>query len=132
MERLNRAAMGCAIALIVATTGCRTPRSEVPPGPSMMPKDPPTATAGVEFGSDPHQSTSPPGNLGMPNSVPNGSRVNPYNNPGAGTPPGTFGGTAVPGQVSVPPKPFAGQSAPTPAAADAGADPVAGLPAINP
>jgi len=131
MERLNRAAMGCAFALIVATSGCRTPRSDVPPGPSMMPKDPNASAEGVAFGSDPHPSTIPPGNLGIPNSVQNGSGFNPYNSPGAGTPPGTFGGS--PGQVAAPSRPFSGQ-APAPSTAPAPAvasDPVAELPPLN-
>lgn len=116
MERLNRklnrarVLLGCGLGLIVATSGCRTPRSEVPPGPPIM-KEPTTSassgmgpgTAPVGFGSDPHPGLLPP-NQGVGRNQ--GMASNPYNTPGAGTPAGTFGGPAGgPPQVNYPPRP---------------------------
>ncbi len=65
MDRLNRLVLGGGLGLLLAASGCRTPRSEVPAGPPLV-KDPTAATTPVGFGSDPAQTAMPP-SMGQPN-----------------------------------------------------------------
>lgn len=100
MGRLNRGMLGGGLALIVAATGCRSPRSDVPPGPPIAKES--TLPEPVGFGSDPHANNLPPINqAGFGTNQ--GSATNPFNTPGAGTPPGTFGGN--PSRMAMPSRP---------------------------
>ena len=136
MGRINRMFLGCGLGLLLAASGCRSPRSDVPPGPPIAKETLPPAQVG--FGSDPHPNNLPPINpavTGMNQG--RGMGANPYNTPGAGVPPGTFGVGAPPSQMTMPSRP---NMAPAPAPAAGPSAPASmnnlpdedGMPAINP
>ena len=58
MDRLKTLALGGGLGLILAATGCRTPKSEVPTGRTTV-KDAATMPP-VQFSSEPSQQVAPP------------------------------------------------------------------------
>ena len=76
MDRLKLTLAGCGLAVLLAGTGCRNLRSEVPPGRAYGSEAGQTQTPPVGFSSDPHPALNPagaapaPGMPGMPGTPP--------------------------------------------------------------
>ncbi|WZO96004.1 hypothetical protein EP7_002977 [Isosphaeraceae bacterium EP7] len=148
MDRLNRTLAACGLGLLVATsaTGCRSTKSEVPPGRPYL-GDGRQAPPAVGFSTDPSTPTGAMAGMPDPNNParsaptfgPLGNTPNAmagYGNPTGGRygPPGTSGTTdQAPPPANLTPEYNvvpASTSAPLPAAAPAPA--VAALPPLDP
>src|SRR5207248_3121229 len=87
MDRLNRSLIACGLGLILAASGCRSPRSDVPPGRQYMKDGREVAPLGLS--SDPRQ----PQSSGFPNGSPGAV---PGTSSGFGTPSSAMSGYGVP------------------------------------
>jgi hypothetical protein len=147
MDRLNRTLAACGLGLLVATsaTGCRSTKSEVPPGRPYL-GDGRQAPPAVGFSTDPSTPTGAMAGMPDPNNParsaptfgPLGNTPNAmagYGNPTGGRygPPGTAGSAGPTSPANLTPEYSvvpASASAPLPAAAAAPA--VAALPPLDP
>jgi hypothetical protein len=149
MDRLNRSLfVACGFGLMLSASGCRSPRSEVPPGrqyqndgrevPPVGFSASPRASMGTGMPGDPTGSASgtPPSNTTAPSSMtnygtPTGHGYGPPVTamPGAGSSSGSSGSLGLPGTMP----PYGGTtsaagSTPDPNAAPAGTDPLSAMP----